>query len=83
MHSSLSASSADGTPPVRRLRPAPLWRVHIERHAVPPRYLVRARTTTVPAVSEGHACEIAVQTAHCAAAAEPVARVPRQLRLAA
>ena len=49
----------------------PLWRVRLDRHSVPPRYLVPARSATVPPADEDHAREIVMRVAHRDAGVAP------------
>lgn len=52
--------------------PAPSWKVSIRRHAVPPRWLIPARNTTIPAIDEAHAISEAVGISQRAAGVPPI-----------
>lgn len=53
------------------MRRVPLWRVHVEGHAIAPRYVVAELAFTTPAVSERQALELGVEEAHRRAGVPP------------
>jgi hypothetical protein len=53
-------------------RPPQMWKVKIGRHAVRPRWLVPARSSTVPAPDADYAIETVVRWAHRDAAVPPL-----------
>jgi hypothetical protein len=65
----------DGQPPRKqhpaRLRPAPLHVVQIQRHALPPRWIIPQSDGTYPAVDRLHAREEGVRAAHRRAGVPP------------
>ena len=51
--------------------PPPSWRVTIQHHAVPPRWIIPAQTLVLPAVSEADAIEKAIGQAQSVAGCPP------------